>query len=80
MHLNRPLLLSALLTLPLVGSGCTGLTGLATQLKDDPAVVRLDIVTLYGTGKLIRVGSNTNAVSIAPDGTITINPDKQTGK
>lgn len=55
-------------------TGCTGLTGVIKQLKNDPAVVKMDIVTLYGTGKFVRVGNNTNTVSIAPDGTVSINP------
>lgn len=71
---NLLLLLSVCATIAL--TGCTGLNGLAAQLKDDPAVVKMDIVTLYGTGKFIRIGSNTNNVVIAPDGSININPKK----
>lgn len=73
----KKLLLISVFSCLLSGVGCTGLTGLATQLKDDPALVKLDIVTLYGNGKFIRVGSNTNNIVISPDGTVNVNPKKE---
>ena len=65
-------LLPLLLLTPLL-SGCNGLTSLAKQLKNDPAVVKMDIVTLYGTGKFIRIGNNTNSIVVDPDNTVHIN-------
>jgi hypothetical protein len=69
-------LMCLLLGLLFSASGCTSVTSLAKQLKNDPAVVDVDVVTLYGRGRLIRVGNNTNTVTIAPDGTVTINAKK----
>jgi len=57
-------------------SGCTALPKLATQLKGDPAVVDPEVVTLYGKGRLVRVGNNTNTVEIHTDGTVVVNPKR----
>lgn len=64
-----------------LASGCatggTGLAGIAAQLKDDPAilVVRGKAGTPWGeiNNNFTRIGGTTNSVTIAPDGTVTIN-------
>ena len=68
----------ALSVIPLLlTSACTGMNSvgaLATQLKDDPAIVQFDLVSVYGTIKFKRIGSNTNSVTLDSDGTMRINP------
>ena len=73
--MKKVLVLGLISLIPL--TGCTGLNSLgsiAQQLKDDPAIVQFDIVTIYGTAKFKRIGSNTNSVTVDPDGTMRINP------
>lgn len=66
----------------LVGVGILSTTGcisssakLVRELKGDPAVVSGSVSSVYGTVKFVRVGPQTNnAVSVAPDGTVTLTP------
>lgn len=67
----------ALITLAALATGCASADKLATianELKDNPAIISAKVNTLYGNATLIRVGNNTNSVTISPDGTVTINP------
>lgn len=64
--------LAVLVTLPL--TGCMSFTGLVKQLAKDPAVVSLKVRTLYGSGELVRAGSNTNSVQITEEGEVVVNP------
>lgn len=64
--------LLAIMALPM--AGCTSLTGLAKELKDDPAIIVVRIGSPWGAQSLTRIGGQTNSVSVAPDGTVTINP------
>lgn len=57
-------------------SGCASLPKVVRELKDDPAVVKLDIITMSGSGRLIRIGEMTNTVEVTPEGKVTINPRK----
>jgi hypothetical protein len=57
-----------------VGSGCVSVGKVAKELKGDNSVVVHNINTIYGTSKFIRANPTTNqSVTIAPDGTVTIN-------
>jgi hypothetical protein len=76
MH-NRHMRLGAALVaavLVLAAGGCTGLSGVARELKDDPAIVVVNVGSPWGQQKLVRIGGTTNAVSVSPDGTVSINP------
>ena len=63
-----------LILLPLLISGCasTNITKLTEALAKDPAIVVVNVGTVYGTVKFIRVGCITNGMSVSPDGTVTI--------
>jgi len=56
---------------------CAGVGKIAEQLKDDPALVILDIRTIYGTAHLIRHGSPTNTLTIGPDSALAVNPKEK---
>jgi hypothetical protein len=64
----------------LLGTGCAGpsrLAPLIAQLKEDPATVHVSVQSIYGTLKFTRVGGQTNnAVTVSPDGTVTLQPGK----
>ena len=68
--------LAGVLAVSLAGAllltGCTSFPSTLQALKDDPATVVLNVGTVYGTLKLVRIGGVTNNVSVAPDGTVTI--------
>lgn len=65
----------ALLSLTLVGCSTNGMSKLVGQLKGDPATVSATVTSVYGTVKLVRIGGQTNnAVTVGPDGTVTITP------
>lgn len=65
--------LPILAILPLCG--CMSASKLVRELKNDPAIVNASINSVYGTVKFARVGVQTNnAVTLTPDGTITITP------
>jgi hypothetical protein len=65
--------LKFLLFVPLI-SGCstTNITKLTQALAKDPAIIVVNVGTVYGTVKLTRVGCVTNGMSVSPDGTVTI--------
>jgi hypothetical protein len=54
--------------------GCTGMSGVVKQLKNDPATVVVHVNTIYGTLSFQRVGVlRTNQTeTVSPDGTITV--------
>ena len=56
-------------------SGCssTNITKLATALAKDQAVVSMNVSSVYGTVKFVRIGGSTNSVTVNPDGTVTVN-------
>lgn len=56
----------------LMSAGCMDCGKIAKQLKDDPAIVVLTVGTPWGVQKMVRVGGQTNSVSVDPDGTVTI--------
>lgn len=56
----------------LMSAGCMDCGKIAKQLKDDPAIVWLQVGTPWGVQKMVRVGGQTNSVSVDPDGTVTI--------
>ncbi len=68
-----PCLALLLPALSLSGCATKDISRLVGQLKNDPAIVSAKITTLYGTAQMTRVGGQTNSVSVAPDGTITVN-------
>lgn len=55
-------------------SGCSGLSGIIKASAKDPAIVVARVGTPWGVQQLTRIGGTTNSVSIAPDGTVSINP------
>ncbi len=63
-----------LFLLPLAIAGCstTNVTKLVTALAKDPAIVVVNVGTVYGTVKFTRVGSVTNGMTVSPDGTVTV--------
>jgi hypothetical protein len=61
-------------SMTLTGCSTAGLGKLARELKNDPAIVAVKAVTPWGNASLVRVGGQTNSVSVSPDGTVTINP------
>jgi len=65
--------LSALVAL---STGCAGMGTVSRNLKDDGAIVILEMGTPWGNQKLVRIGGQTNSVTVSPDGTVTINPRK----
>lgn len=68
------LLLASLAILPATGCISNG-AKLVRELKGDPAIVSGSVSSVYGTVKFVRVGPQTNnAVSVAPDGTVTVTP------
>lgn len=72
--MKASLILAALAVLPLTGC-ISNSAKLVRELKGDPAVVSGSVSSVYGTVKFVRVGPQTNnAVSVAPDGTVTITP------
>lgn len=64
----------ALITLlALVSNGCMRYGYVTRNLKDDHSTVVHNILTPWGTSKLIRSNPTTNQlVTITPDGTVTI--------
>lgn len=63
-----------LLVLPILIGGCstTNITKLTEALAKDPAIVVLNIGTVYGTVKFTRVGCITNGLTVSPDGTVSV--------
>lgn len=62
------------LVLVVAGLGCTGFGNVAKSLKDDPAIVILNVGTPWGIQKLVRVGGQSNEVTVTIDGEIKIKP------
>lgn len=57
------------------GCSTSGMSKLVRELKGDPATVSATVTSIYGNVKLVRIGGQTNnAVSVGPDGTVTITP------
>jgi hypothetical protein len=61
--------------LPLVllcGCSSTNITDLTKALAKDPAIVIVKVGSVYGTLSFVRVGSQTNGVTVSPDGSVSI--------
>lgn len=56
----------------LCGCSTTNITKLTESLAKDPAIVVVKIGSVYGTVSLIRIGSQTNGVTVSPDGSVTV--------
>lgn len=55
-------------------AGCTpNFAKVMNSLAKDPAIVSGSVQTVYGTGRFTRIGATTNAVTVSPDGTVTVN-------
>ena len=67
----KKLLLFAPLVI-LAGCSTTNITKLTQALAKDPAIVVVNVGTVYGTVKFVRVGSVTNGMTISPDGTVSV--------
>jgi len=67
-------LLLLLTSLNLVGCSTSGMAKIAAQLKNDPATVSIQITTIYGTVKMVRLapGTNTPPHSVAADGSVNV--------
>ena len=63
-----------LFILPLLIGGCstTNISKLTEALAKDPAIVVVNIGTVYGTVKFTRVGCITNGLTVSPDGTVSV--------
>lgn len=72
MRTKRITILFALATLALAGCSTTNISELTKALAQDPAIVVVNVGSVYGTVKFTRVGAVTNGMSISPDGTVTI--------
>lgn len=72
--MRKLFILTATAFVALVGAGCSSLSSVAKQLKDDPAIVVVNVGSPWGQQKLVRIGGTTNSVAVSPDGTVTINP------
>lgn len=57
----------------LTGCSSTNITKLVGALAKDPAIVSINVPTMYGTVKFTRVGSQTNSVTISSDGEVRVN-------
>jgi len=64
--------LACLLLIACAGCSTTNITKLTQALAKDPAIVVVNVGTVYGTVKFTRVGCITNGMSVSPDGTVTI--------
>ncbi len=62
-----------LLVIPLVGCSTRALNALAKNLKGDQAIVVGKVSSIYGTVSLVRIGGTTYSVTVAPDGTVSVN-------
>lgn len=69
--MKKIIVLAAVLTLL---SGCSSLSKLARELKDDPAIVVVRVGSPWGIQSLTRIGGQTNSVEVMLDGTVRINP------
>lgn len=56
-----------------VGAGCSGLSGISKNIKDDQAIVVVKVMTPWGPQHMTRIGGTTNSVTVGPDGKVTIN-------
>lgn len=71
--MKRIIVLTACLAL----CGCT--PNFAKSMKalgNDRAVFIGSLQTVYGTGKVVRIGETTNSVTVSPDGTVTVNAQR----
>lgn len=66
-------LLLAIAAASLCGCSSTNITKLVGALAKDPAIVSVNVPTMYGTVKFVRVGSQTNSVAITSDGEVRVN-------
>jgi len=62
----------ALVAVALCGCSSTNITKLVGALAKDPAIVSVNVPTMYGTVKFTRVGSGTNYVEVTSDGTVKV--------
>lgn len=54
------------------GCSTTNISKLTEALAKDPAIVVVNIGTVYGTVKFTRVGCVTNGLTVSPDGTVSV--------
>lgn len=66
--MKKLLVLSVIVALSI---GCTGLAGVAKQLKDDSALVTVQVKTLYGSGYMVRDGRANGSTTVSMDGALT---------
>jgi hypothetical protein len=55
-------------------TGCANYGKLSANLKDDPAIIILNVGTPWGNQKMVRIGGQSNYVSITPEGVVNIKP------
>ena len=70
------ILAAALIALALTGCSTTNISDLTKALANDPATVQVNVSSVYGTLRFTRVGNQpgTGKTTVAPDGTITMEP------
>ena len=76
--MKRFLTILTLAPIALFNQGCstTNITKLTTALAKDPAIVVVKVSSVYGVVNFTRIGSNTNSVTITPDGVVTVGAQK----
>jgi hypothetical protein len=70
--MKTKLIVLAMAAAALSGCSTTNITKLTQALAKDPAIVVLNVGSVYGTVRFTRVGSITNGMTISPDGTVTV--------
>jgi len=67
---------SVLILAALTGCSTTNISDLTKALANDPATVQVNVSSVYGTLRFTRVGNQpgTGKTTVAPDGTITMEP------
>lgn len=63
------------LALGAVFTGCssTNLEKVVMAAGNDQAIVIGKVTSVYGTASFTRIGGTTNTITVAPDGTVTVN-------
>ena len=66
-----------ILTLPLLAalsSGCTSLVPVTRELAQSQSTFTINLTTVYGTLKVVRVGQTNATITIDPSGIVTVKP------
>lgn len=66
-----PLLALALL---LSATGCTSLVPVTHELATSQSTFTINLTTVYGTLKVVRIGQTNATISIDPSGVVTVKP------